>query len=168
MRKILGVLVTLSNADRARRYRRHKKDDHSLCGAHCKTEKAASRVTRAVTQRGDRSRRLWREEKGDELTGSRRTLLEEACRITDRLDRLDAILSGDAGEWMRFTVSDDGAEVTVTLDKALAESRQQAVALKQLLTELRQSAGVAKPETGGSALDQLAAKRAARLANASG
>lgn len=85
----------------------------------------------------------------------------------DRLDRLDGILKGDPGEWMRFRVSEDGAEVTVTLDRALAESRQQAVALKQIVAELRQGAA-APPETGGSVLDQLAARRAARLADATG
>lgn len=95
-------------------------------------------------------------------------VLEEACRIVDRLDRLDGILSGDPGEWMRFRVSEDGTEVTVSIDKALAEARQQQVALKQLAAELRASGGAAKPATGGGILDQLAARRKARLADASG
>lgn len=96
-------------------------------------------------------------------------LLEEACRIADRLDKLEAILSGSDEGWMRFRTNDDGSEVTVTLDRALAESRAQAVALKQIVAEIRQSAAGGKPATKeGSALDQLAARRAARLANTAG
>ena len=60
---------------------------------------------------------------------------------------------------------DDGSTVEVIVDKALAEARQQATALKQIVGELRQSAGAEKPATGGSVLDQLAARRAARVAN---
>lgn len=100
---------------------------------------------------------------GDELTGAQRALAEEACRIVGRLDRLDGILAGEPGEWMRFRSNGDGTEVTVTLDRALAEARAQAVALKQIVAELRQSAAKvvapSKPE-GGS--DDLAARRAAR------
>lgn len=116
---------------------------------------------------GNRGTRLWREEGGEALTGARRMLLEEACRTVDRLDRLDSILAGDPGEWMRFRVSEGGTEVTVTIDRALAEARQQAIALAQILTKFRQGSD-AKPATGGGILDQLAAKRAQRRANPAG
>ncbi|MEV0726016.1 hypothetical protein AB0I37_24960 [Micromonospora purpureochromogenes] len=162
----------VTDAERQRRYRAHKRGDHSLCGLTRDCSTATVTVTPPVTavtrDAESRGARIWREEGGAALTGARRALLEEACRLADRLDRLDAILAGDRGEWMRFQVSEDGADVTVTLDKALAEARQQAVALKQLVGELRQGGAVDKPATGGSVLDQLAARRAQRLANPAG
>lgn len=166
-------MAASTNAERQRRHRRHKAGDHSLCDPRRCPETTTGAVTPTVTDtvrhgRGVRGAQLWREEGGDKLTGGRRMLLDEACRIVDRLDRLDGILAGDPGEWMRFRVSEDGSEVTVTLDRALAEARQQAVALKQIVSELRASGSSDKPATGGSVLDQLAARRAARLANATG
>jgi hypothetical protein len=116
---------------------------------------------------------------GAELRPAERVLLEEACRTADRLDRLDAILAGDPGEWMRFRVSEDGAEVTVTLDRALAEARQQQLALRALVAELRQAQGSAGKPTaptaqprGGSGVpagvtslaDRIAAKRGTQTA----
>jgi hypothetical protein len=94
--------------------------------------------------------------------------MEEACRIADRLDRLDALLTGEADAWLSFKINDDGAEVTVVVDKALSEARQQAAVLKQIFAELRQKTGAAAAASGGSVLDQLAARRAARLADATG
>jgi hypothetical protein len=172
VRKILGAAVGLSDAERARRSRRHRKGDHSLCDA-SRCDSVTTPVTTPVTRPakstglGPRGRRLWREMAGDKLDASKRVLLEEACRIADRLDKLDALLLGDVDAWFRFTADDSGAEVTVTVDKALSEARHQAVALKQIVSELRQGAA-AKPETGGSVLDQLAARREARRTNASG
>ncbi len=97
--------------------------------------------------------------------------MEEACRIADRLERLDAILRGDSDLWARFSVSQDGDEVTVVIDRAMAEARQQAVALKQIVTELRQATSAAQESSGqqqGSLRDQLAERRKTRLADASG
>jgi len=108
----------------------------------------------------------------DELTASApapaaRVLIEEACRIADRLDRLDRILTGSDAEWMRFQVADDG-DVTVIIGAPLAEARQQATALKAILAELRQSTAAPATAEEGSILDQLAARRKARLANTAG
>jgi hypothetical protein len=90
---------------------------------------------------GARGRRLWREitegydlvEKPAELV-----MLEEACRIADRLEKLDEILSGDVDEWMRLQLPREGSgTVRVVVDGALAEARQQANQLKQLVAALR-------------------------------
>lgn len=135
----------------------------------CDPERCEDAVTPIVTASKwfrDGGRRLWREMQGDTLSGSRRVLLEQACRIVDRLDRLEAILNGRDRAWLTVQIADDG-EATLMVDKLLGESRQQATALKQILAELRQGED-AKPETGGGVLDQLAARRAARLANAAG
>lgn len=84
---------------------------------------------------------MWREMDGDSRTGGERALVEEACRIADRLDRLDGLLTGGLEALLRFRISDDGAEVTVTVNNVLAEARQQAAVLKQIVAELRQSGG---------------------------
>ncbi|MEU5549216.1 hypothetical protein ABZ738_05555 [Micromonospora sp. NPDC047793] len=114
-----------------------------------------------------RGRRLWEDEGGDTLTGANRVVLEEACRLVDRLDRLDAILNGRDRSWLSLEMGDDG-EVQVVVDKVLSESRQQQLALKQLAAELRAAGGAGKPATGGGILDEIAARRKARLADASG
>jgi hypothetical protein len=111
-------------------------------------------------------------------------LLLQACRLADRLDQLDMLARGDAASWARIVERDvmrDG-DLELVIDKALSEERQQALALKQLLAELRTARGAApgkpagQPGTptanGGAAddddVDQLARRRAARIANAAG
>lgn len=87
---------------------------------------------------GTKGRRLWRELcEIHEFEPAERVILEEACRIADRLDRLDAFLAGSEDAWLKFRVNDDGSEVTVTIDSALSEARQQANVLKQLVVSLR-------------------------------
>lgn len=79
-------------------------------------------------------------------------LLEEACRIADRLDRLDALLVGDADTWARLDHRRDGT-TEVVVDSALTEARQQALALRQLLASIpEKESGDDDPD---SWLDQL-------------
>lgn len=94
-------------------------------------------------------------------------LVVEACRIIDRLDQIDNIITGKT-EWIRlmhFRVNNgEQQEVTVTLDGVLAEARQQQNALKALMAQL--GVGKAdmsgKKESVGDPLDEIAARRAAR------
>ncbi|MFD3748340.1 hypothetical protein [Nocardia sp. NPDC058633] len=72
-------------------------------------------------------------EPGDPL--SLTVLVVEAGRIVDRLDTLDAVLSGDAETWLRLAEGREGA-ITVRVDSALTEARQQASVLRQLLVEI--------------------------------
>jgi hypothetical protein len=110
---------------------------------------------------GPRGRALWREMGGATLDTARRVLLEEACRLSDRLDRLDALLCGDEGTWMSLRArDDDGSIVEVVVDKALSEARQQASTLKTLLAELRTTNEVPKQEA--SRRDELARRREER------
>jgi hypothetical protein len=120
---------------------------------------------------GTRGQWLWRQlHAGDPPTPDHDVLIAEACRITDRLDRLDALLLADQETWARLQVPDnDSGEIRLVLNAALAEARQQQLALKAITAELRAARAGAKPAgTGGSVLDQLAARRAARRANATG
>lgn len=112
---------------------------------------------------GERGARLWREMAGDTLSGAALVLLEEACRLADRLDRLDDFLRGHEDSWMKFHArNEDGSIVEVVVDKALAEARQQQVSLKQVVAELRQVTGKGQPQSQGGGSDDLASRRAAR------
>jgi hypothetical protein len=168
--------VGLSDADRARRSRAHRKGEHHLCDpARCSSAdgvtvtEPVTNVTRDGVTLGPTGDRLWRELGGDKLTGGRRNLAIEACRIADRLDKLDRLLRGDAQDWLEIVETRGNPErQELVINAPLAESRQQATALKQIVAELRQSGGVSQAGQGGSILDQLAAKRAQRLANPAG
>jgi hypothetical protein len=95
-------------------------------------------------------------------------LVEEAARVTDRLDRLAEQLDGGErvqrwAENFAAGMSAQTVRVNVTMDSALAESRQQALALKSLLAELP-GHGLAEPEPDGEAnpVTSLAERIAAR------
>lgn len=83
-----------------------------------------------------RGKRLW-DSLQDQVDGERgRVLLEEACRTADRLDKLDALLKGNADVWARLVhdARADGYELRI--DSALIEARQQATVLRQLVGSL--------------------------------
>lgn len=167
-----------TSTERARRYRAHKRGDHSLCAVErgCRTGVALA-VTEPVTRDGvtapaglgPRGRRLWHELATVTTPPGQRVLMEEACRIADRLEQLDRVLRGDVATWVEIVHGE--VETAVVVNDVLKEARRQAVALRQLVAEIRQS-GVGKQmsgqQQGGSLRDQLAARRAARLANAAG
>lgn len=156
-----------TDAERARRYRRHRRGDHSLCAAdRCEavvhppplvtqrdtaTAGDVSAGQSVVTERGPRGQRLWDELAGDGLPPLQRVLLDEACRMADRLDRLDALLEGRAESWLSVTVSDDG-DLRLVIDGLLAETRQQATALRGLVAELLKAVpkGRAPARTGAA------------------
>jgi hypothetical protein len=82
-------------------------------------------------------------------------MVEESARIADRLERLDALLSGEKSAWMQVKLGRDGtAEIKV--DNALQEARSQATALRGLLAEIwRQRAKVPLLESEDDDLDDL-------------
>lgn len=98
------------------------------------------------------------------LTGGARALAEEACRIKARLDKLEAIITGDDGSWL--DVKEQAGELEVVINRPLAEARQQALALRAVLAELRAFQGVkdASPPAAADPADELAAARAAKRA----
>ena len=155
-----------TSAERQRRSRAHHKGDHSLCDSSRGCDVTAEPVAPATRapKLGTRGRRLWRDLDADNLPPAQRTVAEEACRLADRLDKLDDILRGDETVWMRFhSLNEDGSIVKVVLNTALAEARQQQVALKQLVAELRQSKAET-PKQEASLEDELAAARRRRAA----
>lgn len=170
--------MALSAKERQSRSRRHRQGDHGLCdslrcpAAHPEAVGVAvTAVTEAVTE--SRGQRLWRQmtEPGHPLDPAVLVILEEACRIVDRLDRLHAHLEG--GTWLEVVASGaGGTQVTVVVDGLLAETRQHAVALKGLVTELRQSTGripaKAAAPTESSGISDLTARISARRDSSAG
>lgn len=83
-----------------------------------------------------RGRRLWgqlRDSCRDDPAAV--VLLEEACRIADRLDGLDRILRGENRHLLTVAVDDVG-EYRFYVDAALSEARQQVSVLRQLIKSL--------------------------------
>lgn len=94
-------------------------------------------------------------------------LVAEACRIIDRLDHIDDIVTGKS-EWIQLmhfrTRNGDQQQVQVSLDGVLSEARQQAAALKAIMAQL----GVGKAEVSDKSekavdpVDEIARRRSAR------
>lgn len=113
-----------------------------------KAPTARKASTKAPTRRRKaepvtRGRRLWRS-LAERVDGERGlVLLEEACRIADRLDKLDALLKGDADVWCRLVHDTRSEDYELRIDSALIEARQQANVLRQLLAglPLKEAAG---------------------------
>lgn len=92
---------------------------------------------------GTRGQRLW-DAHHEQIDGQRGlVLLEEACRIADRLDKLDGLLRGDADVWARLVHDLRTEDYELRIDGALIEARQQANVLRQLIAALplREAAG---------------------------
>jgi hypothetical protein len=86
---------------------------------------------------GPRGSRLWAAycERVDGEAGI--ALLEEVCRTADRLDRLDAVLTGEVSTWLNLSETlPDSGEFRVYVDSALSEARQQGQAFSRLLAAL--------------------------------
>lgn len=79
-------------------------------------------------------------------------LIVEACRVADRLEDLDALISGERKLWARLRENREG-DIYVSIDNALSEARQQANTLRQLLGEIHRQRA-ANPE--GPTDDDLA------------
>lgn len=112
---------------------------------------------------GERGRRMWRESLAIwSLTPAHLVLLEEACRIADRLELLDSMLRLASAD-----VNADGAQFA-EISGVLGESRQQSAALKALLAEIRQGQYGASPATvdpaGGAGVSDLTARIARKQA----
>ena len=86
---------------------------------------------------GARGRRLWAAY-ADRVDGVRgEVLLEEACRIADRLDGLHALLSGTAEDWIDVVEQKGKPDaLEVRIDAVLSEARQQEGILHRVLTTL--------------------------------
>lgn len=70
---------------------------------------------------------------------STRSLIVEAARAKDRLDKLSLITSGDVDAWCRIFTAE--GEVVLKLDTAVSEQRQLATVFRQILSEIQRRQG---------------------------
>jgi hypothetical protein len=116
---------------------------------------------------GPGGKKLWSSLVREDMPEYELTLLAEACRVRDRLDKLDKLLRGDLDAWV--CIVEGRTRVTLSIDDALGKSVSLAASLRGLLNDLPEpvtDAGkpgktVTEKATG---LDQLAQRRAARAA----
>jgi hypothetical protein len=103
-----------------------------------------------------RGRKLWNDiTSGYEIADkpAELVMLEEACRIADRLEALDEILRGDSEVWARLVHDLQTESYVLRIDSALSEARQQANQMKQLLAALRlpdEQSGKRPQQRGGA------------------
>lgn len=94
------------------------------------------------------------------------TLLGEACRTADRLERLAAALSSRSILWFELGDLDQATElgVPIVVNGMIGEARQLQTTLRQTLTTLGVVSVDAAEKVAKSPLDQLAERRKQRLA----
>lgn len=71
------------------------------------------------------------------LDAAQKVQLAEACRAKDRLDKLDAVLRGDADVWLTLTHDLRTESYELKIDAALTQANATANLMKQLLAALR-------------------------------
>jgi hypothetical protein len=91
----------------------------------------------------------------------KRALEVESARIKARLDLLERQLAGEQDAWIHLTLNLPETVAEVTVDKALAEARQQALALATIAKTLA-SLGEEEAAPAASPEDALAARRKER------
>ncbi len=83
-------------------------------------------------------RRLWAEVTASwELDEAGLVVLEEACRVKDRLDRMSALMDRDDSAWLSV-LTDAHGDYELVIDSLFSEARHYANVLKGLIGELRQ------------------------------
>ena len=105
-----------------------------------------------MTEFGPGGQRLWDAITAahEELDAQQEVQLTEACRMKDRLDKLDELLRGDVGAWA--TIEDfDGRPSVLVISSALDKANTTANVMKQLLAAMRlpDSTGKRPQQRGG-------------------
>ena len=72
----------------------------------------------------------------DDLDQVQLVQLTEACRMKDRLDKLDELLRGDVSTWVSIHES-EGRPAVLVINAALAQANTTANTMKQLLAAMR-------------------------------
>src|SRR3982750_703471 len=117
---------------------------------------------------GERADRLAADLKVSALSGPARALAEESVKVLERLEYLDAQLQGEESTWLGIRLHLPESVAAVEINAPLAEARQQGLALRALLAEYAKLAGVEAPAAPASKVDDLAKRRAERLAGGGG
>lgn len=89
----------------------------------------------------ERGAKLWQDMGGSwESDPGARLLLHEACRLADRMEKLDRVLRGDVSTWLSIELPRDGSEdepLRIKVDSALGEARLHVTTLRQVMAQLR-------------------------------
>lgn len=104
-------------------------------------------VSRANPHKLDaRGLRLWKSiATGQKLSEIEQQNLVEACRIADRLEKLDELVRGDEDAWFRLKLPrTDERVIEILINDPMKEARMHAAALRQLLAPFE----VAKSDEG--------------------
>lgn len=92
---------------------------------------------------GARAQKLWDGVLNEaELDSAGLSVLEEACRTLDIIDRLSGALNSKNQEWMRLgeeaeLLAGGAVEIHIVINPLLGELRQQRMALKTLFSQLK-------------------------------
>lgn len=119
---------------------------------------------------GDRGAKLLKElTAAKQYNPAEMVMVEEICRMADRLEQLNGIIAGKGVINLMHLrhMGDDESEITMTVDGVLAECRQLQLAFQRVAAALKLESGAVtdvEVDTG----DDLAAQRAARIARATG
>jgi hypothetical protein len=101
-------------------------------------------------------------------TERRQALELEFTRLKERQDHLDAVLQGDPAAWIRIVERMPDSVGEVTLDKAVGEARQGALAMATILKTLEATAAAsdAPAASDGNPADEVKRRREEKLKEA--
>ena len=101
-----------------------------------------------------------------DLDAAGRALLLQACRLVDRLDKLDGIIRSPRTAWLTLIEdAEDPSRSVVVVDAVLGEFRQQSLALATLFGRLG-IGQLGNPRAVPDGNDDLGKRRADRIAAA--
>lgn len=86
---------------------------------------------------------------------SDKVLLDEACRLIDRLDRFDELLAGDRESWASVKWPYEGEPAELIVNSVLSEARAHTAELRQVLKALDLPVAKAAAGTGPTKLGLL-------------
>ena len=89
-----------------------------------------------MSELGERAAAFYAAYEADALPAGHRALVHEAARMLDTLDRLALLAAGDMDTWISINTVD--GDITLAINGVVAERRQQQIAFKQLMGEIRQ------------------------------
>lgn len=90
-----------------------------------------------------------------QMSAAEMVLLDEACRLLDRLDRFDELLAGDREAWASVKWPYEGEPAELIVSSVLSEARAHTAELRQVLKALDLPVAKAAAGTGPTKLGLL-------------
>lgn len=90
------------------------------------------------------------------LSPGESVLVDEACRLIDRLDIFDALITGDRSEWLTIDWPSEDQPARLVISSAIGEARQTVSELRQVVKAIEGAkAKGAKEDAGPTKLQVL-------------